>query len=386
MIDHKTASGKAYGPDLLRCGEAMVRKLLMAWCAWVAMWLIASLAHAAVTLERVPGGFEVASDFAGERANGWAAAAGGAVKQVYSTADEDEHLEVLAFIELPTPIPDNASAEPGAAMLASAGSMLGQTDPPPDAAASFDDDGNLAVLTGRWEDGESGETYFVAMASGGPTHAMVVLAVRSDEALIYERGFNDVVAGITGTAPPISRFNIAKWRITGLIGWILFTALAWVVVWRLGDGRSTAAEQSRRVAATCTIAAFVVLAVAYAALGGRDVELGLAQLSREWAAAEVFLFGVAAAGIVLVIGMIRSAQVKPVQSAPDGGAFGRLRNQAVRAAPKPAQVVPAGVDGPSTLTPADEDGPGDPPEIKVISIVGGEEFPPPTEPGGPPPR
>ena len=386
MIDHKTALGKAYGPNLLRWILAMVRRLLIAWCAWAAVCLVASIAHATVTVDRVPGGFAEAGDYGMARADGWAAASGGSARQVFSTADEDEYLEVLALIELPEPIPENASADPGGTMLASAGTMLGQTDPPPDATARFDDDGNLAVITGRWEDSESGETYFVAMASGGPTHGVVVLAVRTEEALIYERGFDDVVAGITGTAPPIARFNIKKWRITGLIGWILFTALAWVVVWRLGEGQSTAGEQSRRVAATCTIAAFVVLVVAYVVLGGKDVELSLAELSREWAAAEVFLFGVAAAGIALVIGTIRSAQVKPVQSAPDGGAFGRLRNQAVRGVAKPAEVVPAGVDGPSTLSPADETEPGDPdpPEGKVISIVGGEEFPPPTEPGGPP--
>jgi hypothetical protein len=206
---------------------------------------------------------------------------------------------------------------------------------------------------------------------------------------MYERTFDDVVAGIAGTAPPIARFNVTKWRIAGFAGWTIFALLAWALVWRRGEGTANATETSRRVAAVCTIAAFVVLIAAWIALGPMDPELSLAGLSREWAAAEVFLLGVFATCVALLVGAIRSAQVKPIQSAPDGGAFGRLRNQAVRAAPPHADVVPARVDGPSTLAAADEHARRPEPEMeaKVLSIVGGQvEFPPPTQPGGPPER
>jgi hypothetical protein len=179
------------------------------------------------------------------------------------------------------------------------------------------------------------------------------MAVQSDETTLYEHGFDGVVAELEGLTPPLSPFSIGRWRIGALGSWVTFAAIAWMVV-ALLRGDDTVRERGRWVAAACAVAAVVVFAIAWVALAGSADALALAGLGRGWVAAEAALAGMAGAAVVLVVASIRATQTQRIQSAPPGGAYGRLQQPLVRPTPPPREIIHARIDGPSTLAPADE--------------------------------
>ncbi len=317
----------------------------------IALYALSATAAAAVSVTAVPRGFvEPASAEARARADAWADAAGGRATQVFSTDDPDGWSETLAVIEVGGALPHDAVTDPEGSLLAAFGE-LGRTEPPRQATIDGDDSGAPPVIRGRF-DSDDGETWFVALASGGPTHALVIMAVQTDEASLYASRFDDVVARLDGAAPPVSAFRIARWRIGSASAWLMFAALAWLVIARVRN-EDDAGERSRWVAGSCAFAAVAAFAIAYLLLERSADALTLAGFSRGWVATEAALGGIGAAIVSLLVGKIRHAQTRRIQSAPVGGVYGR-RLAPPRPTPPPRDIVPARVDGPSRLTPAEE--------------------------------
>jgi hypothetical protein len=321
---------------------------------FVLAYVLCASAHAAVSVAAPPRGFEQpAATQAEARANEWARAAQGRVSEVFSTRDADGYYETLAVIEVEGALRSDLVIEPERALIEVFGEVLGPNVPPATASVELDDEGRPGAIHGRF-DGEAGETWFVALASNGPAHALVILAVQTDEVSLYERSFATIVDELEGTAPPLASFRLARWRIGAASGWLMFAALAWLVVARMRNG-DTAMERARLVAAACVAVAVAVFALAWFALERSADALALLGLSRGWVAAEAALGGIAAAIVVIIAGAIRNPQTQRIQSAPADGVYGRGRPPLpLRRTPPPMDIVPARIDGPSTLAPAND--------------------------------
>ena len=321
---------------------------------FVLAYLLCASAQATVSVAAPPRGFvQPAARQAEARANDWAAVVDGRVAEVFSTEDADGYYETLAVIEVPGPLRSDLVIEPERALLDVFDEVLGPNEPPATASVELDDEGRPGAIHGRF-DGEGGETWFVALASSGPSHALVIMAVQTDEVSLYERSFATIVDELEGTAPPLASFRLARWRIGAASGWLMFGALAWLVVARMRNG-DTAMERARLVAVACVAVAVAVFALAWFALEPSSDALALLGLSRGWVAAEAALGGIVAAIVVLIAGAIRNPGTARIQSAPEGGVYGRGRPPLpLRRTPPPMDIVPARIDGPSTLAPASD--------------------------------
>lgn len=308
--------------------------------------------QAAVRLPGPPGGWEDGAPAARSRADRWADAVEGRVLEVYGPGTTDEFEETLALIEVEGGLWPDAAAVPEQALIRQAAPALGVEEAPEEVDVVEPRGSGPRMVVGRWE--HEGTTYRVALASSGPTHALLVLAVASDEDILYAPVFEEALGTLKGLAPPVEAFPHRGWRVGGFIGWAIFTALAWVVVaWR-SEPSISALQHGRRVAFVCAVAALLATLAVYASLGDHQTQLLVAGLTREWIAAELALLGLGAALVAMAVAAALHGRQRPVQSAPSAGIF------ADRGRPLQMPLVdPEGVGRhePRSRRPAHPDGP-----------------------------
>jgi hypothetical protein len=292
------------------------------------------------------------------RAQAWADRGGGSLVRVMSTRDRDDFAEVIAVIELPTVADAQAYAQRGEATLAEACSRVLGAEGEVEAFESRPQPSAPPLLLGRCNAEDA--ALHVALASSGATQSLLVMAVHADESRLYEPAFASATESLSGAAAPIVPFARERWRIVSIVGALAFTLAAAVVAARR-TGELIAG--ARRVAVLCAIAAAIVIAGAWIAVGDATEPLRHGGVSREWIAAELALPLWACAAIALVIGMVATRMVKPVEMAPKSGVWADPKSSVqIPVVPKDVvDAVKAGKrpwvhpDGPGNLHPAHDE-------------------------------
>ena len=298
------------------------RLVLWALLALIALW--SEAARAAVTVP-TPAGWSRAgiAEDARARVEGWAAQAGGKVDSIATPRSDDDYTEVLAVIELGGALPAPAlAAEPGehavAALLYDAQALLGVEGDPSASGRVELRDPDLAALWGRWDVGE--ETFYLALAPAGRTHAAIVLAIQSHDSVLYESVFTDLLPQIDDAAASVVPYPRGRWIAIAWVAWAIGAAVIAFVVARV-DLALGAAAVATRTAGVLSALALAVFAIVFFSLGSQTAGLAALGVSPAWHALELAGGGVGAAILVWVGAQIFERGRKPVSSAPSDGAF-----------------------------------------------------------------
>ncbi len=291
-------------------------------------------------------------------------------RTVLTTGNPDDFAEVIAVIELDAPY-DERNTELAELERAidrmlpyEAGSAALEIVPPHEGAPAF--------VIGHWSQAEL--TYRVALVPTGRTRALVVLATLSSEAPLYERAFDDALAGLSGSAAPVRPFDHGRWRMFALVGWCLPAALLLaLMLWRRPFGIQYA-WIGRGLGLFLFTAAIVAAWIVNGRMEGRDGELRMAGISAETLTAETVTYGVAVAIVCWIVGAAMARRDLPVDSAPMTGAFAGRSSSSMSQVQIPVvmrvakQARMRHPDGPSRLDPAT-----DPPGGRLRAVDPGVE-------------
>lgn len=289
----------------------------MRWTIVLCSLLFAATAQAAIRIGSAPAGWaSEASPEASARAAEWAELTDGRVAEVFSTKTGDSFTETIAILTLPGAIAPNADLDPEAALVDAVGGMF---ETAPSDPRYLEESGEAPIVIGTWD--EDDVTYQVAVASAGPNRGAVIFAYRTAERSLYAQDFDALVEGISGTSPPLAPFDVGRWRIGAVIGWLALSVLGWVAIANTARGRDGAAAVGRGVAMLAILMAVVAAVGTYVALRGDAAQLQLAGSSRFAVATEVAAGGILVALVAWFIGALRDSTVRRVQSAPKGGTF-----------------------------------------------------------------
>jgi len=330
----------------------------------VMMVLSASVAHAAVTIPTPRGWSQQVDRQTKARIQQWTDAAQGRISMVAAAREDDEADEVLAVIELSTPLRpevfgegDAASTAATAALQDDAAALFGISDAPESTGFIAGDAPGTGIIHGRWvvED----ETFFVGLAPTGRTHAAVILVIRTRDAPLYGSIFPESLAEFRGAVAFVKPFERGAWLGPALGLWLLLGA-ALTFAFAKFSLRSEPSAVATRTTLALAACAMVVGVLAYNALSGHGPSLAAAGLSPPWMAAQVAGLALAPAVVVLVGGAIWDRRTSPVASAPSGGTFSARATQH-RPSPRPTRrPTPVG-ELPASLVQADSAAPPPPP-------------------------
>lgn len=314
----------------------------------------APVAAATVTIAP-PAGWR--ADTEGEafrRARGWVDASARLV-QVYTPSARDGFAEVLAIVELPGVFDTTASegAELARALAGVPGFDTATTE------SSRDDlpDGTPRLRT-SWD--HEGVAYRAELVASGTSRTLLVQATLASEAPLYARTFDAASASLQGASPPRLPFDRGAWRLR-TIG----VAMAAVVVafalalWRRPFGAGAHAI-GRVAAGLCGVGAIVAAIRTPRTLAADEDALRLAGLGSDTLAAEVATWGLGAAVILWIVGVVLARRERPIASAPNRGSFADRSGASLVSVPIIPKVPPRGEgapvrrhpDGPSQLEPA----------------------------------
>ncbi|MCA9710123.1 MAG: hypothetical protein KDK70_30065, partial [Myxococcales bacterium] len=253
------------------------RARVLPWVALLASWLLAELAGAAAM--PTPIGWargSAAHEQARARAEVWAEAWAGTVRDVMATRTPDDFVETLAVIDAAGPIPVEA--------LADAQDARAWVEPRVTAALgapiTLDADGielepgdepGVALVRARVVQGE--QVARIALAPTGARHLAVVLLVPAAEEVLYARAFDDAVDALEGLRPPVVPFARGLVRTLAILLWVAAGTVIAVVWTRRNLPRPGARVAGRQVAGALVGGALVVMLLAGLVLGSSSVEL-----------------------------------------------------------------------------------------------------------------
>lgn len=356
------------------------RRLLFARSAvaGAVVWIGLGTPAGAVELEALPAGWtERLPAEAEAQARTWAARSQGAVVLAASPEARDDFAETLVVLDVEGAVRIPADQAGQTALLQRVvGPILG-SDVPPEDVELVTTSGPPPMLRGRWAIDEV--TYLAALGSAGPRTAIVLMAVSPGEETLYTSVFARTLDRVEGLGEPVEPFPLRAWRIGSFVGWAAWTILAALFFVRRAEPTTSALQIGRRVGGACVFAALLVAAIAYVMLGDASSTLALSGLSREWVVAETALFGLGAGIVAMVVAAVRQGRVRPVQSAPEHGAFVARPGTPERPrppadAPRPDGSTPR--PSPASATPQ---APQDPPSAGQLE--GRSRLVDPTDPG-----
>lgn len=310
---------------------------LLVFAAAVGTCLWATDAAAGEITVQAPAGWDVDAQAPREalrEADEWASTAQLEVTQVASPSDEDAFIENLVVLRdlrplHPAVLDDEAAS---LATLADLSSSIFDSSADPE-SAEFVDSGSSRLFTARWI--VDGVTWDVALAPSSTEHALIVLKTRRADKSLYDDLFDEVVASTQGVEPPIKPFAQATWRWTFLLVWLVLAGVAHGVSLALGSAYRAHLAASRRASTALIGLAIVVAVIVYLVLGGRAVSLELAGTSAMAVAVETLAGGLAAAGLLILLGRVLGGDEGRVESAPKTGVF------STDTAPRPTPASPS---------------------------------------------
>ncbi len=380
--------------------------------ALVGLWLALSRSVLAAPGLPVPPGWAEGSavdEQAYERAESWAAAWNGNVRQVMSPRSPDRFAETLAILDVGAPIPPDALTnievarawlEPRVAAALGTRTTLDperlELHPRPQRG--------VAVLTGRAQRDDL--LALIAVAPTGSRHIAVVMLIHAADEVLYARLFEDAVAQLEGLQRPVAPFRRGLARGLALLAWLVVggaLAFEWT---RRSLPLPGPRAAGRQLASVLLAAALVVLGVVGVLLGRATVELELVGTTPWSTALELAMGGAIMAVLVVVITELWERRLRPVASAPPAGSFA-LGSAASRrsdrvtpsgATPRPAITGDTHVGRPPAIT--GDTHVGRPPAVtgdtqvgRAPAVSGNTKVGPPPQPipleeldGGPPVR
>jgi hypothetical protein len=289
------------------------------------------------------------------------------VETVLTTGNPDDFAEIIAVIEIAGPYDESRNE---ALELERAIDRMMPWDPASVEIATRP--GPPLIVTARWT--KQPVAYRVALVPAGQSRALVVLATLADETPLYPRAFDDALAGLSGAKAPVPPFDLGRWRMLALLGWILPAALLLgVVLWRR-PFQIQYAWIGRGFALLFFTASIVAAWIVHGRMAARTDELHTIGISPETLTAETVTYGIAIAIVGWIVGAVLSRRDRPVESAPTSGVFAGRSSTSNSSMQIP--IVPkdrvltrrSHPDGPSTLHPAT-----DPPGGSLRPIDPGQE-------------
>lgn len=308
-------------------GRFLRRFAVVAQFAVLAFFAVMGSATASVRVAERPNGWaRTAAAQARERAAQWAERIDGKVLQLMSTRVGDDFVETIVVIELLGPIGDEVDLNPRQELMRAIQPLLvpdgrGTTTPHKLTDIELLETTNKLppIVRGSWVD--DGVLHKAAVVSSGPNRALVLFVVLEEDELLYARAFENLLRSIEGIRAPLSAFAHKRWWIGNLVAWALFVGLAWgFVSWRGTDDNSSAGR-GRWVGGACIFAVVVGATLAFMMLENYDGSLAVAGLSRVWVVAELAMVGLGFAIASAALGLMITARVQQVQSAPSAGTF-----------------------------------------------------------------
>lgn len=291
----------------------------------LAVWLLAAAGSAEAAPISTPSGWvggDAAQPEARDRAEAWALAWKGTVRDVKSTRNADDFAETLALLDLTGPMPPEAMVdadgarpwvEQRVAAALGASASLDSVEVIPASAPGVSIVEARATVDGR-----------VARLAFGPTgarHRAMVLMVPSAEEVLHTRAFDDAREALDDLRPPVLPFahDLVRGLAMGL--WLVGGVLLAVVWTRRSLPLPGARVAGRQVAGLLLGVAVLVMLVTGMGLADSAVELELSGTSPWTLAIELGLGGMAMAGLVALATELWARRLQPVASAPTDGSF-----------------------------------------------------------------
>ncbi len=299
-------------------------------------------AAAAVTIDAPVGWITQDRGPARARALSWIAARPGArLIEVHTPRSTDGFAEVLALVELDGAFDTDAPEgdELARAMDGLPGFAIAT------AQWSAEAKGGVPRLRATWE--HDAIAYRCELVASGTTRTLLVLATLADEALLYGGSFAATSASVRGAQAPMTTFDRGRWRVRALmIPGVLLAALVGVTLWRRPFGASA------RVLGQVLAAGLVVLSLFGAwitlSITADDADaLRRVHLVPGTLAAEVATYGLVAAVLVWVLGIVLARGERTVASAPRHGAFADRAGAPLVSTPMLPRVPEPGVAPPA---------------------------------------
>jgi hypothetical protein len=299
------------------------------WWRWVfnvLVFAVALLTCASIRAEvtvSTPAGWQTSGQVpqaALAEADGWASATQLEVSHVSAPDHSENPEEILVVLRDSRPLHPRLFEDADAASetLADLVSNIFDASGAPEAEAIVDV-GDARVITAQWI--IEGMRWDVALVPAGAEHALLVMRTRASESSLYRGLFDDLVSGLEGVMAPVAPFPRTTWRWL-TIGILLSLALVAHLVWLgLSDQYRDHLGASRRAASTTIVLSVVGAGTIYALLGDQEVALELANSSRTGLAIETLVVGLAAGGLLTVVGRRIGSGQGRVDSAPKTGAF-----------------------------------------------------------------
>ena len=341
--------------------------------AIVMMVLAAAEAHATVTIPTPRGWSQQVDQRTRARVDSWADAADGRISMIAAAREDDEADEVLAVIELRTPLGlevfgegEGTNAAALAALQADAAALFGISGDAESTASIAGDAPGVGIVHARWT--VQDETFFVGLAPTGRTHVAIILVIPTRDTPLYGSIFSDSVAQFRGAVAFVKPFERGPWLGPALGLWLVLAGVLTVAFAKFSLRTEPMAIATR---ATLALAAASVLVgvVAYNILGDHAPSLAAAGLSPSWMAVQLAGLAVVPGLAILIGGAIWERRTSPVASAPAGGTFSARATQH-RPSPRPTRrPTPVG-ELPASLVQADSAAPPPPPPAAPQSTDG----------------